>query len=863
MSLNETALELLFQRLGTPDHVRDMVRDVRKNGPVRRVQGGRGVMARIASRKNRKTRQSESRTLEAPACTTYERDPMVLEYYDQPLELKLPYARPGSTRKASRHVPDFLVIRESGIVLEEWKEEDWLRRSQLSDPGRYVQDAVGAWRHPPAEEKCRELGIEYRLRTDRELNPTLVRNYRLLEPFVGAVMDGVSAIVQYVADVPGVSISEATEHVADADISRVLTTIANGLIWVDLDRVLLTQHTEVQLYPDEERGRMLTTPVALVPTGAVQLLPGMAVLWSGVPWTVANAGPDTIGLVDHAGNVRSIKREAAQELVRTGQLTAGAPATLERRELLGDASRKDLDIALARLAVIRPYLEDGLVPSARTHQDWLRRFRDAAATWGDGILGLLPRRPERSRRADPRALEIAHDVIRTLVLTPDRRVKSGAYLVYEKRCADAGVRAVSRPTFRVETRRLMDGGGLRQRYGRKTANASAPPRPQTAYPPHGDRAFEKVHVDHTLLDIELVDSATGELLGRPWLTLAIDAYTRRIVGHVLDFTNPSSARVVLMLRSIVDRHGRLPSTLMLDNGTEFKNAAYIGMTAASYEVTLEYRPPSNPRFGAIIETCFGKLNRDLVWFMRGNTVGRKDVRSQDPKHDAGTRAVWHLPALEKNLTRYFYEVYDTQRSTTTGLSPRERWEASLRECGISPREAIANDLHFRIHTAPLLNRKCKVTRQGVKAGHARYDCAAFHDPDVRGTKVDVRLEPFDRSTAYAFVKGQWHVCRSTHAHLLKDRGEVEVRLAAMELTARLKRTPKAKELADHLEATLETEEALLARRRAQERLTAAGSLERAEGREGLADDEVESSGESDPLEDEEPGELEPWDEEAA
>jgi putative transposase len=49
-------------------------------------------------------------------------------------------------------------------------------------------------------------------------------------------------------------------------------------------------------------------------------------------------------------------------------------------------------------------------------------------------------------------------------------------------------------------------------------------------PAHGSRPFQYVHIDHTLLDIELISSRTGKPLGRPWLSLAVDAWSRRIVA---------------------------------------------------------------------------------------------------------------------------------------------------------------------------------------------------------------------------------------------------------------------------------------------------------------------------------------------
>jgi putative transposase len=359
---------------------------------------------------------------------------------------------------------------------------------------------------------------------------------------------------------------------------------------------------------------------------------------------------------------------------------------------------------------------------------------------------------------------------------------------------------------------------MRRRLGRKVANALRGARPIGVLPVHGERAFDRVHVDHTRLDVVLIDSVTGEVLGRPWLTLAIDAFTRRIVGHVLTFSPPSAASVMLVMRTIVARYGRLPTTFVLDNGSEF-TGVYLQTTAAAFEVSLEYRPPRDPRFGAVVETCFGKLNGSLIHFLKGNSVGRKDVRSQDNENDAAKLAIWTLPALEMNLSTYLYEVYDVLRSEYSGLgSPRERFEESLRLAGVAAREAIADDQHFRIMTAPAIAARCRVGRQGIKAKRMRYWCDAFDRPGVRRSLVEVRWEPFDRSRAYAFVEGEWQVCHATHHQLLANRTERELQLASVELSARLKRTPSVRELALHLEETLKTEKALLEHRKSLEAL---------------------------------------------
>src|SRR3546814_12896053 len=47
-------------------------------------------------------------------------------------------------------------------------------------------------------------------------------------------------------------------------------------------------------------------------------------------------------------------------------------------------------------------------------------------------------------------------------------------------------------------------------------------------PVHGSRAFQYVHIDHTVLDMEVLSAETNKTLGRPTLSLAIDRKSTRL-----------------------------------------------------------------------------------------------------------------------------------------------------------------------------------------------------------------------------------------------------------------------------------------------------------------------------------------------
>ncbi|MFX4520382.1 integrase, partial [Acinetobacter baumannii] len=56
-----------------------------------------------------------------------------------------------------------------------------------------------------------------------------------------------------------------------------------------------------------------------------------------------------------------------------------------------------------------------------------------------------------------------------------------------------------------------------------------------------------IQIDHTLVDVIVVDSETRTSIQRPWLTLAIDVCTRCVAGFHLSLEPPSATSVALCL----------------------------------------------------------------------------------------------------------------------------------------------------------------------------------------------------------------------------------------------------------------------------------------------------------------------------
>lgn len=89
---------------------------------------------------------------------------------------------------------------------------------------------------------------------------------------------------------------------------------------------------------------------------------------------------------------------------------------------------------------------------------------------------------------------------------------------------------------------------MRLRWGKTTADAKRKP---TSAGVVTTRPLQRVELDHFLCDVHLRCHKTGVILGRPWLTLAVDHYSGMVVGYHLSFAPPSAASVLAALRHAI------------------------------------------------------------------------------------------------------------------------------------------------------------------------------------------------------------------------------------------------------------------------------------------------------------------------
>ena len=433
---------------------------------------------------------------------------------------------------------------------------------------------------------------------------------------------------------------------------------------------------------------------------------------------------------------------------------------------LSQYSQAQLQQALARqqqMAMQNPQVCE------RTVRRWAKLQNDAVANGGSAALALVPRteaRGNRTTRLDEAQQQVLQDTIKTHWVTTEAKNYKACYRHMVSHCAELGIKPPSYPTLIAAIQAQETNRDVRIRHGKRMAYQ------QNTFidvlcadtPQHGSRPFQYVHIDHTQLDLELVSSRTDKPLGRPWLTLAIDAYSRRVLSLYPSFEPPSYTSVMMCMRAMVQRYKRLPEFVIVDNGKDLTSSAFSTFLS-TLGTHLRLRPAGQPRHGAVLERLFGRLHSEYVHNLAGNTKATKNVRMTTGKHLPVNFAQWTLESLYFGLQHWAFEYYDQEIHSALDLSPRQAFERGLAQTGSREHRMVLFNQDFMIATCPPVDRAGQRRvhgQRGVKVNDLLYWNPRFAEPHIAGQSLQVRYDPWDASSVYVWANNTWlrAQCRS-------------------------------------------------------------------------------------------------------
>lgn len=768
--LTNEEFSIWCQRNKTSPETEAAIQRIRTSPPVRRVRGRASNMSgRYPSVKMGRSIQFESR-VEFFAIYAMERDDDVLEYYDQPTRIQLHYRSLSGHKTSPWHTPDFLVIRRDGAGFEEWKPKNTLEGLTEHMPERYQSDPRGGWRCPPGERAAGALRLIYRVRTSGEYHPQYIDNLKFLQHFWTHPFSISSQAEQQVRDAlavyPGISVDALLQAHPDLAVDVVWAMLTTQSIFTDLTAASLMDWEQVFLYASASEVEAVRQAANHLSSDLPLASP---LILDGRLWKVEMQDTQVL-LRPEVGTPFSLPVEQLLHMIASGMLVPASlstpsPLSEVARTRIAKASPKAQEAANKRWREILAYGRgDALTVTTRSVQNWMAAFRQAEADFGCGYIGLLDRVAERGNRS-PRVPDASKELLKayltTQYATPVGKRAIAVYRLYREEALRQSIPPVGERTFYRERAAFEDAEVVTQRKGKRVAYALEPALAYLAQttPRHGQRPFERAHLDHTQLDIVLVSSVTGKPLAKPWATFLTDAYSRRILACYVTYDPPSYRSVMMAFRQCVKHFGRLPQELVVDRGPEFQSVYFETLLSRCFVTKLE-RPLGQPRFGSVIERLFGTTTTQLLHQLRGNTQASKIPRQVTKDVDPKRLAVWTLDAFARRLAEYCLEVYDQMEHRALFQSPREAFAQGMRRSGSRTQMLIPYSEDFLIQTRPSTRTGVVKIHQGrgITVNSIQYWHECMRSPSVAGQSVPVRYEPYNMGFAYAYIDGQWVEC---------------------------------------------------------------------------------------------------------
>ncbi len=204
--------------------------------------------------------------------------------------------------------------------------------------------------------------------------------------------------------------------------------------------------------------------------------------------------------------------------------------------------------------------------------------------------------------------------------------------------------------------------------------------------------LELVVIDNTVIDVHVVDSRSGVPLGRPVLSVAICVTTRCIVGYLISFEPPSTARLLTLVKRVISdksyvkkivpdlvdewNHYGIPQLFLLDRALENLGRG-LRESCASIGIDLDWAPPENGQYKAWVEVLFRTFNTLLFHTLPGAVAhSPKEMRLLQLKPASG--AVLTLKELEILVVKVI-SVYENRGHSQTKEIPSLRMRELLRD----------------------------------------------------------------------------------------------------------------------------------------------------------------------------------------
>lgn len=265
-----------------------------------------------------------------------------------------------------------------------------------------------------------------------------------------------------------------------------------------------------------------------------------------------------------------------------------------------------------------------------------------------------------------------------------------------------------------------------------------------------EKPLELVQIDHTPADVLVLSEDRLKVLGRPWVTVAVDVATRCVLGVYIAMEAPSAVSVSLCIEHAVlpkpendadpgvwPMYGK-PRRILVDNGKDFRSMA-LQRGCEQHGIELSWRPVRTPHYGAHVERLIGTLMK-IAHLLPGTTFSNIRERGD---YDSKSRARLTLSEFRDWMTQKICRFYHQRRHRSLGIPPTVAWERGLTDTTgkLTHPPLLANSLDFRMDFLPYAMRE--VRRTGIEFRASRY----WHEDLIPLLNADtpavIRFDPRD------------------------------------------------------------------------------------------------------------------------
>lgn len=333
-------------------------------------------------------------------------------------------------------------------------------------------------------------------------------------------------------------------------------------------------------------------------------------------------------------------------------------------------------------------------------------------------------------------------------------------------------------------------------------------------------------LDSTICDVYLVNES-NQLVGRPVLTLAVDAYSSLICGYHLSWEGGVYSLQQLMHNVVTNkvawcqRFGisiapeewpvnSLPGVLVTDKGKEYVGNTFEQLTETG--VRMVNLPPYRPELKGIVEHAFSLLHSYFLPHLKGKGTIEPDFQERGAR-DYRKDACLTMDDFEKillrcilyyNNNRLLGEQVLSKEMVVAGVQPTANslWRWGCAQAGAN---LIPIDVGSLKRTL-LPRTEGRFTRRGLVVHKQRYrHCEGkFTERYLNGGKATVAYDPDDISCVYLLESGlytRFELILKVYDNLSLD--EV-MELQAQQQTAKKSAQPQKDQALIDLVASIET-----------------------------------------------------------